>query len=407
MKIANQARLALRHLSRRRVRTLLMTLGVFVAIASLTVLESVGEATRREAVARFKNMVGTFDTVIVRPGAGRTRGMVSLTNVPGTLKFEDAQAIAAELPGIRQVAQLQNAFDIDVKYRDRTDSPAVFGVSANWLTLRGEQVAQGSFFTSDDDRSLARVAVLGGDVLDNLFSGESALGLTFRIADVPFQIVGVLKKRGAGPAGGSLDHIILIPVTTASRRLFHRDFLTMLIAQLREPERSEEGVRLITAKLRERHHLAGSALDDFTVTSPTAVMTQVTRMGSTLSKILREASVLSLFIGAAVILALMLMAVTERRREIGVLRSVGASGADILVQFLLEAIAVSVLGGALGAVLASAGTNLMARIQHLPMTFAGGALLVATALSVATGLVSGLYPAWKASSVDPVEALRA
>jgi putative ABC transport system permease protein len=406
MKIINQGRLVFRFLSRHRVRAFLMMLGVLIGIAAMTVLDSVGQATRREALARFKNMVGTFDTVIIRPGAGKTRGMVSLTNVPGTLKFEDAQALANEVRGVRQVAELQNAFDIDVKVRDRTDSPAIFGVSANWLELRDEDVAQGQFFTLDDERALSRVAVLGGDVQDLLFPGESPLGQTMRIADVPFRIIGTLRRRGAGPTGASLDHLVLIPVTTASRRLFHRDFLTMIIAQLQNPEASDEAVAAVTAKLRKRHHLAGAALDDFTVTNPRAIFGQVARVGSTLSKVVKGAALLSMLIGGGVIMSLMLTAVAERRREIGLHRSVGASRRDILLGFLVEAVTISAGGGAGGAALALAGTSLVARVEHLPLVFPGATLAMAALVSVTTGLVFGLYPAWKASMTDPITALR-
>jgi putative ABC transport system permease protein len=406
MKIVNQARLAFCSLSRRRLRAFWMMLGVLVGIAAFTVVTSVGEATRREAMSRVKNMVGTFDTIIIRPGAGKTRGMVSLTNVPATLKFEDAQAIAAEIPDIQRVALVQNAFDIDVKYRDRADSPAVFGVSSNWLAIRGEDVQEGHFFTADDERALARVAVLGGDAQDALFPAENPLDQTIRIADVPFRVLGTLKRRGAGPTGASLDQIILIPVTTASRRLFNRDFLTMMVAQLRQPESNGAAAAAITAKLRDRHHLASTALDDFTVTNPAAVLAQVNRLGSTLSKILQGTAVFSMLIGGTVITALMLIAVTERRREIGTRRALGASRRDILFEFLLEAVLVCVIGGVAGAALSLAGTNLVARFGHLPKIVAAGPLALAMVSSIGTGLVFGVYPAWRAAATDPIVALR-
>jgi putative ABC transport system permease protein len=383
-----------------------MMLGVTVGVSSLTILYSVGENTKQETMRRFKRMVGTFDTVIVRPGAGRTRGMPTLTNVEPTLKFEDAQAIASEIPEIKQVAQAQTAFDIDVKYRDRTAGPAVFGVSANWLDLRGDEVAEGSFMTRDDLQSLARVAVIGVDVKSALFPDESPLGKTIRIGEVPFQIKGVLTSRGAGPAGGSLDNLILIPVTTASRRLFNRDFLTMLIAQLNDPERSDAAIRKITALLRERHHLAASALDDFTITSPQAALTRVTQVGSTLSKTLTGVAFIAMLIGGIVIMSLMLIAVSERRKEIGVRRSVGASRQDILLQFVLEAGAISTLGGLVGVAIGLGGTRVVTQLQKLPSAVAWDALVLSVLLSFALGLVFGLYPAWKAANVDPIAALR-
>jgi putative ABC transport system permease protein len=406
MQIISGLNLALRTMSRSRLRTFFMMAGVMVGIGSLTVLDSVGENTRRETMKRFKNMIGTFDTVLIRPGAGRTRGMVSLTNVPPTLKFEDADAIAAEVSEVKQVALLQNAFDIDVKYRDRSSSPAIFGVSANWLDLRGDEVAAGDFVKGEDVQSLARVAVLGTEVVRVLFPDEDPIGKTLRIGDVPFQIKGVLASRGAGPGGANLDNLILIPVSTASKRLFNRDFLTMVIAQLRDPAKSEVAVSKITALLRQRHHTAASALDDFTITNPQAMMAQVTRMGSLLSTILRGIAIIAMFIGGAVIMGLMLISVSERRGEIGLRRAVGASRQDILLQFLLEALLVSIFGGLLGIGLGMGGANVAAQIQKMPPIFAVEALAWTTGLSVGLGLVSGIYPAWKATRVDPVAALQ-
>ena len=406
MRITSGVEIAWCSMSRNRLRTFFMMAGVMIGICSMTILDSVGENTKRETMKRFKNMIGTFDTVIIRPGAGKTRGMVSLTNVPPTLKFEDAAAVAGELPEVKQVAMLQNAFDIDVKYKDKNASPAIFGVSANWLDLRGDEVAQGNFISEQDMQSLARVAILGSDVLPVLFPEGDAIGKTIRIGDVPFQVKGVLASRGAGPGGGSLDNLILIPVTTASKRLFNRDFLTMLIAQVREPDKSDAAVTKITALLRQRHHIATSALDDFTLTSPQAVMAQVTEMGSTLSTILKGIATIAMFIGGAVIMSLMLISVSERRKEIGLRRSVGASRQDILLQFILEASLVSSMGGLIGIVLGLGGTNLVAKLQHLPPILALQALEWTAGLSVGLGLIFGIYPAWRATQVDPVKALR-
>jgi putative ABC transport system permease protein len=400
--------LALRTQSRNRLRSFFMMLGVVVGISSLTALSSVGESTRQETMRRFKRMVGTFDTVIVRPGAGRTRGMPSLTTVPPTLRFEDARAIATEVPGVLRVAEVQNAFDVDVKYREKTDAPAIFGVSANWAALRDDEVAQGSGITDDDVQSLARVAVIGADVKTTLFAGEEdPVGKTLRIADVPFQVKGVLASRGAGPGGASLDNLLLIPVTTASRRLFNRDFLTMLIAQLKDPEQGDAAVTKIGALLRERHHIAPPAADDFTITNPRAAMARVTEVGSTLSKVLIGVAALATLIGGVVIMSLMLIAVSERRKEIGVRRAVGASRQDIMVQFLLEALTISALGGLVGIAIGAGGTSLATWMQQLPPTLVWRAIGAAVAVSVAIGLVFGLHPAWKASNVDPIAALRA
>lgn len=407
--LARTSRLAMRALTRNRLRTFLMMLGVTIGVASLTALASVGESTTQETMRRFKRMLGTFDTVIVRPGAGRTRGMPSLTTVEPTLTFDDARALATELPEIRRVAEVQNAFDIDVKYRDRTATPAVFGVSANWLALRGDEVETGRNFTDDDVRTLARTAIIGADARRTLFGDDAPLNQTLRIGDVPFTIVGTLAARGAGPGGASLDNLILIPVTTASKRLFNRDFLTMLIAQIgdaEQPGQSERAMAAVTTLLRERHRLAPAVQDDFTLTSPRAAMARVTAVGSTLSRILTGVAILATLIGGVVIMGLMLIAVSERRKEIGIRRSVGASRLDVLMQFLLEAVAISTVGGTIGLLLGASGILVAALLQRLPPVVAWRSLGIELLLSVLVGLVFGVHPAWKASRVDPIVALR-
>jgi putative ABC transport system permease protein len=392
--------------SRNKARATLMMAGVTIGIASLTILTSIGESTRRETMKRFKNMLGTFDTVIIRPGSSKNRGMVSLTNVEPSLRFEDASAIASQVPEIRQVAQIQNALDIDVKYRDHSGTPAIFGVTANFLDLRGDEVAEGDFITDDDVRSVTKVAVLGADASKQLFRDEDPVGKTVQIGDVPFVVRGVMVARGAGPAGGSLDNLVFIPVTTASKRLFNRDFLTMLIAQLKDPANGQVAIDHIQTLLRTRHHIAPGALDDFNLTNPRAVMEQVTTMGSTIRKLLLAVAILATGIGGVVIMSVTLIGVSERRKEIGVRRAVGASQGAILLQFLLEATLLSLGGGIIGIVIGVGGTQVVSRLQHLPFLLQPGSVLLAAALSIALGLLFGVYPAWKAAMTNPIEALR-
>lgn len=407
MMVLRVVRTVARTLARSKVRSILMMAGVTIGIASLTILTSIGESTRLETMKRFKNMLGTFDTVIIRPGSSKNRGMVSLTNVEPSLKFDDAGAIATKIPEIRQVAQLQNAFDIDVKYQDRSGTPAIFGVSSNWLELRGDEVAEGEFISEDDCRSLSRVAILGADAQKQLFADVDPIGKTILIGDVPFVVRGVMVARGAGPAGGSLDNLIFIPVTTASKRLFNRDFLTMLIAQLKDPMQGQIAIDHIQTLLRGRHHIAEGALDDFNLTNPGAVMAQVNTLGSTLHKLLVVVAIVATGLGGIVIMSVTLIGVSERRKEIGIRRAVGASRNAILLQFLLEAVLLSFAGGIAGILIGVGGTQFVARFQHLPFLMLPMAIFAASMLSIVSGLIFGVYPAWKASMTDPVDALRA
>lgn len=406
MNLTKTTRLALLSLSRNRLRSFLMMLGVIIGIASLTALASVGEATKQETMRRFKRMLGTFDMVIIEPGGASTRGMPSLATVEPVLKFSDAQAIAEEIPAVRQVSEMQFAIDLDVKYRDKTTSPSVIGVAANWTDVRGEELAAGSDITPEDVASLARIAVIGQDVVTDLFPGENPLGQTLRIADVPFQVKGVLASRGVGPGGASMDNTVLIPVTTASKRLFNRDYLTAVIAQIRDPERAVSAIADITALLRERHGIVPPAEDDFRVSSPEAQVMQITEVSSTLSKVLIGVAVIATLIGGTVIMSLMLIAVSERRREIGIRRAVGASRRDIMVQFLIEAAVVALIGGIVGVLIGVGGSLMITAVSDLAPTIMWSAVGGSVLLSVGIGLLFGLQPAWRASHVDPVEALR-
>jgi ABC-type antimicrobial peptide transport system permease subunit len=325
--------------------------------------------------------------------------------VPPSLKFEDAGAMA-DIREVKAVALLQNAFGVDVSFGGRSDSPAIFGVSANWQELRSEGVADGRFINADDIAGHARVAVLGTGVAALLFPDEAAIGKSVRIGDVPFQVIGTLPSRGAGPAGASLDDLIAIPVTTAATRLFNRDFLTMAIAQLARPEDADIAEQRIRALLRERHHLASTALDDFTLTNPTAMMKNVTQMKSTLAVLLRGVAALAAGIGSLVILGLMLASVTQRQGAIGVARAVGATRAAILCQFALEAGWTALFGGLLGGGLGTGIALASIRLQGLPWVLDLSGLLQSVLLAVGLGLLGGLYPAWRAARVDPVLALR-
>ena len=397
---------AWRSLARSKLRSFFMMLGVIVGIAALTALASVGEATRQETMRQFKRMLGTFDTLTVRPGAGSTRGMPSLGSVEPSLKFPDGPAIAAGVPGVKRVALVQQAFDLDVSYRDASTVPLVLGVSPNWADIRGEVVASGAHLSEEDDRSLARVTVIGADVARELFHGEDPLGKVIRIADVPFQVKGVMASRGAGPGGASLDNMLVIPVSTASKRLFNRDYLTTLVVQLVDANVSDRVADDVRALLRERHKIIPPAQDDFTVGSPRATLAQITQVGSTLSKVVTGVAVIATLIGGAVIMSLMLIGVSERRREIGVRRAVGATRADVMKQFLAEATLISVCGGAVGILIGAGGATVGALLQKLPPAWMWSMIGGAVVLSVAVGVLFGLYPAWKAAKVDPIEALR-
>lgn len=406
MSWARTLALALRTLRRNPLRSLFMLLGVAVGIASLVAMASVGEATRQETLRQFKRMVGTFDRISVQPGGARSRGMPSLTTVEPTLTFEDAAAIEAGIPNVRRVSREQSAFDIDVKARDRTATTSIWGVSPEWMEIRGDDVTVGRGISREDVDTLARVTVIGEDLRKELFPDEDPVGKTLRIAEVPFTVLGVLVPRGAGPGGSSLDNLLLIPVSTASKRLFNRDYLTNIAVQLGDPGQSEAAIAAITALLRERHGIVPPVEDNFTVSNPRAAAERVEEVDTTLSAVLVGIAAIATLIGGVVIMSLMLISVSERRREIGVRRAVGATRGDVLRQFLVEAALISALGGVVGVFLGVAGAAVAAFQQQLPPAFLWGAMAGAVGLATLIGLIFGLQPAWRAANVDPIQALR-
>ncbi len=398
--------LALRTLRRNPLRSALMMLGVAIGITALTAITSIGAATQRETMRQFKNMVGTFDVINIQPGAARTRGMPSLTTVEPILKFDDVSALASEARTIIRAVGVQNAFDVDVKYRDRTTATSIWGIAPEWLEMRSYFIEAGDVISADDQASLARVALIGKDVQDVLFPSEDPLGKQLRIGNVPFQVKGIVRSRGAGPGGGSLDNIIFIPVTTASKRLFNRDYLTGISVQLRDSDETERAIKEITSILRERHGIVPPAEDDFTISDPRAVAARVAEVQSTMDTVLIGVAAIAVMIGGAVIMGLMLIAVAERQREIGMRRAVGASRRDVMIQFLAEAAAVSTVGGLSGVALGIGVANLLAWQRELPPVLLWQPITTAVALSVLIGLLFGIQPAWKAANVDPIEALR-
>ena len=405
MRISGHMWFAWRAVRRYRLRSALMMIAIVIGISGLTIMSSIGRATKQETLARFKNMLGTFDTLVVRPGAGSTRGMTNLAESDVTLTFDDATVLAGA-PFARNVVEVENAFKIDASYSDQHVSPAVFGVSPNWAAVRGESLAAGDFLTRQDDQALARVAVLGADARRDLFGDSDPLGKIIRIGGVPFQVKGVLKPRGAGPTGASLDNLIFIPVNTAAKRLFNRDYLTMLIVQLKDPERSDAAKSDLRQLLRARHRLDTGAPDNFTVSSPRAIMARVQAMGSTLGTLLVVITVLALIIGGIVIFAVMLAGVGARRAEIGVRRATGASRGAIAGQFLAEAGLISLFGGLIGVAIGVGGTQAVSAVERLPFVIDIPVLIAAVALSLLLGVIFGTIPALKASRVDPIEALR-
>jgi putative ABC transport system permease protein len=405
MKIVSTVRVSLKGLTANKLRTFFMMLGVLIGIAALTVIISVGQGAKRQVQERMEK-VGAFSAVMVSPGGGVTRGLGSVENIPATLTAEDAQAVQAEVPTVHDVAMAQVKQNVAIKFGGQSTTTAVWGVTPNYTRIRPSPVARGEMFGPDEQTSAARVAVLGQETAAALFGDADPLDQTIRIENVPFKVIGVFKTMGASPGGGNLDDRIFIPFTTAARRLFNVTYLSQLVIQIKGRDQVAPAAVKVKELLRERHHIAAGQPNDFSVRIAEQMLGVLTGTSQTLTLFLSIVAALSLLVGGFIVMNIMLISVSERTKEIGLRRAVGARRRDILVQFILEAGAVTAGGGILGVLLGLGGALTASRLMGWPAAISWPAIAGAVVFAGIVGLIFGVQPARRAAALHPVEALR-
>jgi putative ABC transport system permease protein len=404
MKLLRGTRIALRTLFAHKLRTALATLGIVIGVCAVIVMVAIGEGAQHEVLSKIQSM-GT-DLVVVTSGqvkliAGRKRQTGNVT----TLTMRDLRAVREEARQILAVAPSQSRKML-VKFESVSTTTTIDGTTEEILPIRNLRLRSGRFFTEDENRTLQRVAVLGKTVAANLFDGRDPVGESVRIGKVAFEVIGVLDEKGADLVGGDQDDVIFVPVDTALRRLFNVTYINSLFIRARSSAEIDRAAGEVASLLRERHRL-GDKPDDFTVQSQTEILKAEEETSRTFTSLLSAVAGISLMVGGVGILAVMLMAVKERTREIGVRRAVGALRRDLLLQFVVESLVLSVSGGAAGILLGVAVAFGAARLTQWPMSLSLPAIALAFCFSGAIGLLFGVYPAAKASRLDPIEALRA
>ncbi len=405
MKIVSTVRVSLKGLTGNKLRAFFMMLGVLIGIMALTVIVSVGQGAKLQVMQKMETL-SAFGAVMVIPGGGMTRGLGSVDSVPATLTAEDAQAIRSEVPHVQDVALVQSKQGVTIKFGNQSTATMVWGVTPNYPTIRPTPVARGEFFGEEEQSSQARVAVLGQDTAAALFGDADPLEQTIRIESVPFKVIGIQKKLGASPGGGNLDDRILIPQATAARRLFNLTNLTQLVVQINGREHVRGAAERVKQLLHERHHIAEGMPDDFSVRIAEQMLGVLTGSSQTLTLFLGIVAALSLLVGGFIVMNIMLISVSERTKEIGLRRAVGARRRDILLQFILEAGAVTAAGGLFGVLLGVGGALLASRLLGWPAAISWPAITGAVFFAGIVGLVFGVQPARKAAALHPVEALR-
>lgn len=404
MKIARIVRSAIKELGKNRLRSVLMMLGVAIGIAALTVVTAAGLGARERVEERVKKF--GYETIMIFAGAGRESGQASSGMPATTLVLEDVTALREEIPAVHGTAPFYRSPDISVVYEGRYASGVVFGITPSWAEVWRWDVTDGTFIEEEDVARLARVALLGQTIRGELFGEANPIGEIIQVGNIPFTVKGVMASKGISPGGGDMDNRIFVPLSTMSRRVANVDFLSGIRVTLEPSADVSKTAENIRALLRERHRLAAGEPDDFTLVLPTEITAVAEQVAGTFNLFLILLASISLLVGGIVVANIMLVAVHERRQEIGLRRAVGGSKADVQNQFMIEALVVTVMGGLCGMVLGLAGTMLYARVSSDPVVFSWEVVAVGVLFSIMVGTFAGLYPARRAAALEPIEALR-
>jgi putative ABC transport system permease protein len=400
-------RVSFRALGRNKMRTFLTALGIIIGVGSVIAMVSIGTGAKIGIQERFDRM-GT-NLLVVRPGSMNLRGVRTGFGFRSTLKFDDVAAIKEHCPSVQATSPNINT-QSQIIYGNKNWRTQIQGVSEQYPKIRRWEMERGIFFDEEMVQSAAKVCVLGRDVQNYLFDeGEDPIGKVIRIRRVPFTVIGILKSKGETGGFGSRDDLACVPYTTASRRLVRYTFIQSIDISAISPQAMSKAQQEIEVLLRDRHNIQPEADDDFNVRNLADIAESMESAMGVLQLLLGSIAAISLLVGGIGIMNIMLVSVTERIREIGIRMSVGARERDILVQFLSEAIVLSLMGGLLGV---GFGIGVSKLLKYIPIfsrietVVSSGSILLSFIFAGSVGIFFGFYPARKASKLDPIDALR-
>jgi len=398
------AMIALRALRRNKMRSILTALGIIIGVASVVAMVAMGHGARTRIQAEVSALGQNL--LLVFPGSKRSAGVNSGLGSAASITLQDAEAIRKE---VRDVAALSPEVwtQAQVIASGRNWSTTISGVAPEYLAVRDWPLAAGAMFTDRDVRSAAKVAVIGSKTAHELFGALNPVGQTVRVNNIPFVITGQLTSKGAGMGGNNQDDRLVLPYTTVMKRLTGEKTVKLLNIQVTGAERMEAAQQQITALLRQRHRTPATDPNDFNLLSQKEIAEKVASISGSITLLLGAIAGLSLLVGGIGIMNIMLVSVTERTREIGIRMAVGAQGSDILLQFLIEAVTLSLLGGALGVLGGFAIAVTVANtVDNFKPEVTAGSVLLAFSVSFTIGVFFGVYPASKAARLDPIDAQR-
>ena len=395
--------MAFRALGRNKMRTALTMLGVIIGVAAVICTVSIGEGATQKIQTAIENMGANL--VWIEAGGVNLNGVRTGNGATKTLTVEDAKAIADQ---IRLVSHVTPHVDsrAQVVFDNQNWYTTMRGISPDYLFVRKLAVERGTFFGQDEIDRADNVCVLGLTVANILFLNGDPIGQTVRVANQPCKVIGILEPKGQSATGQDQDDMIMMPYTTVQKKIKGINWLDDIWASATTPDVIPEAEREITDLLRERHHIRPGQLDDFNIRHPVEIANAMADSARMMEILLASIASIALFVGGIGIMNIMLVSVTERTREIGVRMAVGATEKDVQMQFLSEAVVMSLMGGAIGLILGMLSSVGVARILQWPTTVPLSAILIAFVFSACVGIFFGYYPAWKAASLDPIEALR-
>jgi putative ABC transport system permease protein len=386
-----------------KMRTILTMLGIIIGVGAVIVMVSIGMGVRQNITNSIASLGSNM--LIVTPGSANKGGVRSAAGSSQKLKLDDAEAIKKKIKNIDYVSPTVNS-SYQIVYGNENWNSSVYGVTPEYLKIRSLSVTSGSFITASDINSRNRVAVIGSTVASNLFDTTNPVGKNIRIGNQPFRVIGVLESKGQSSMGNDQDDVVIIPLTTAQERLMGITYIRSINIQVSDSSKMALVQEQVESLLRQRHRIRTGQDDDFTVRNLTSLLETVNNTTTMLTLFLGSIAAISLLVGGLGIMNIMMVSVTERTREIGIRKALGATFKDIMLQFLIEAVIIGVVGGVLGILFGVGSALLVSKVSTFTTYITVFPIVISFSFSVGIGLFFGLYPARKAARLDPIEALR-
>ncbi len=404
MNLANLLRIALRALANNKLRGFLTMLGIIIGVASVITMLAIGQGSKKSIQAQISEMGSNM--IMIHPGGDMRGGVRQSAEDMQTLKLEDYEDIVNETRFVSAVSPSVNSSG-QVIYGANNAPTTIYGISPDYMEIRRYKIEDGDMFTEQDIQTAAKVCVVGKTIVDNLFpEGGNPVGKVIRFGKLPFRIVGVLESKGYNSMGMDQDDLILAPYTTIQKKVLAITHLQGINCSALEERYTDQAIEEISEILRRNHKLKESDEDDFTIRSQQELSTMLTSTTDMMTVLLAAVAGISLLVGGIGIMNIMYVSVTERTREIGLRMSIGAKGIDILSQFLIESVLISVTGGLIGVFFGVGAALVVNKVAHFPIFIQPWSVMLSFAVCTVTGIFFGWYPAKKAAQLDPIEAIR-